>query len=155
MPHRTRGVPATRPDGPADRPRDLYGSLSTLFGIGMRPGLLVHHDHQPPELHRRVGQGLGPGLGDLAFEVVDLDQGVIQLAGGRQLGTLHAHLCFSCRRTRPTVLSRTLNRLRAVQGPGQFLVWEIAERPAPDNLMALATPQELSQETERQVGLRA
>ena len=28
---------------------------------GTWPGLFLRHDHQPPELHRGVGQGLGSG----------------------------------------------------------------------------------------------
>ncbi len=35
VPHRSR-LPCYPPGGPSDRPRDLYGSLSTLLGISAR-----------------------------------------------------------------------------------------------------------------------
>ena len=41
---------------------------------GVRPWLLVRHDHQAPELHRGVGQGLGPGGDDAVPQGRDLGQ---------------------------------------------------------------------------------
>ena len=55
-------------------------------GQNWRPGLLVRHDHQPPELHRRVGRGFGSGGDDALVQGDDLGQRV--LAGLADLGAL-------------------------------------------------------------------
>ena len=53
----------------------------------MRPGLLVRHDLQAPELHRGVGQGLCSGGDDAVPKGDDLGQRVLTLPA--DLGPLY------------------------------------------------------------------
>ena len=48
-----------------------------------RPGVFLRHYHQPPELHRGVGQGLGPPGDDALLQGDDPVQRVLKLPADR------------------------------------------------------------------------